>query len=120
MNIFIKLNDIFSVHGVGIITARDKLTIHFAKEQAFQLVSVFSTIKEEIARKVFKLREDTRDWEVKQAQQDLIESNVDIKKIVPWGKIRLSTCFSYYNNCFQPFSRLKINKNSPNVTIVRF
>jgi predicted helicase len=93
---FIKLNDIFPVHSSGIVTARDKLSIHFNKEDAFQLVSDFSSFKEEIARKVYNLDEDTRDWEVKRAQQDILDSGVDIKKIVPILFRPFDIRFTYY------------------------
>jgi predicted helicase len=95
---FIKLTDIFPLYGVGIVTARDKLTIHFNKEQAFQLVSEFSLYseKEEISRNFFNLCEDTRDWELKKAQQDIIGSNIDIKRIVPILYRPFDTRYTYY------------------------
>jgi predicted helicase len=95
---FIKLTDIFPLYGVGIVTARDKLTIHFNKEQAFQLVSDFSsyTGKEELSRNYFNLGKDTRDWKLKKAQQDIIESNIDIDRIVPILYRPFDIRYTYY------------------------
>jgi predicted helicase len=80
---FIKLTDIFPVHSVGIVTARDKLTIKTGKEEVYATISNFSRFDEKAARKKYQLGDDTRDWQVIEAQKDIIESGVDRNKIVP-------------------------------------
>jgi len=80
---FIKVTDIFPVHSVGIVTARNKLTIKPNEEEMYTTVSNFSKMDEKFAGKIYKLGEDTRDWQVIEAQKDIIESGVDRNKIVP-------------------------------------
>lgn len=78
---FRKVTDIFPVHSVGIVTARDGLAIKDSKEEILETVRKFAAMKPEKARRHFKLRDDTRDWKIKLAQKDLEESGMDEKKI---------------------------------------
>ncbi len=66
-----KVTDIFPVNSVGIVTARDSLTIHFTAESLQQTAEWFSRLPVEEAREQFKLGEDSRDWTVAGAQKDL-------------------------------------------------
>ncbi|MHA2075281.1 MAG: type ISP restriction/modification enzyme, partial [Candidatus Hodarchaeales archaeon] len=66
-----KLTDIFSEHGVGIVTARDKLTIHSTKEDIWNTVIDFGTLSPDEARKKYKLGKDAESWGVLSAQEDL-------------------------------------------------
>ncbi len=71
-----RLPDIFPVHSVGIVTARDKLTIHFTPDEVWRTVKEFASLDPEIARQRFKLGKDVRDWKVALAQEDLREAGV--------------------------------------------
>jgi predicted helicase len=93
---FIKLTDIFPVHGVGIVTARDKLTIKGSEEEVYTTVSNFSKVDETFARLSFHLGNDTRDWQVKEAQRDIRDSGVDRKKIVPILYRPFDIRYTYY------------------------
>ena len=66
-----KVTDIFPVNSVGIVTARDSLTIHFTAESLTQTAERFSRLPVEEAREQFKLGKDVRDWTVVGAQKDL-------------------------------------------------
>ena len=66
-----KITDIFQNSSIGIVTARDKLTIHRDPEKVRETVSDFVSLSEEEARKKYNLRKDTRDWKVHLAQADL-------------------------------------------------
>jgi predicted helicase len=79
---FTKLTDIFPVHSVGIVTARDKLTIKGSEEEMYTTVLNFSKVDETFARLNFHLGNDSRDWQVKEAQRDIKDSGVERKKIV--------------------------------------
>jgi predicted helicase len=78
-----KINDIFPVNSVGIITARDKLTINWTADQAWNTVMSFSTLDADLARQAYQLGEDTRDWKVELAQRDIKDTGFDRDKIVP-------------------------------------
>ena len=63
--------DIFQSSSIGIVTARDKLTIHRTAEKVGETVSDFVSLSEDEARKKYYLRKDTRDWKIHLAQADL-------------------------------------------------
>ncbi len=75
--------DIFPVNSVGIVTARDSLTIHWTHEEAWRTVTVFSGMEPELARQGFKLGKDAQDWKVELAQNDLRDSGPTRDKVVP-------------------------------------
>jgi predicted helicase len=93
---FIKLTDIFPVHSVGIITARDKLTIKASEEEVYTTISNFSKVDEKFAGKIYKLGDDTRDWQVIEAQKDINDSGVDRDKIVPILYRPFDLRYTYY------------------------
>ncbi|NMM14113.1 MAG: N-6 DNA methylase [Rhodoferax sp.] len=112
-----KVTDIFPVNSVGIVTARDSLTIHFTAESLKQTAERFSKLPVEVAREQFKLGEDTRDWTVVGAQKDLNDTRrppkqtedaalqptppksewlLDPARIVPVAYRPFDTRFTYY------------------------
>ena len=78
-----SVKDIFPVHSVGMVTARDKLTIHWSPEEVWRTVKDFAQLKEEEARDKYRLGPDARDWKVAFAQQDLRDSGPSKDNIVP-------------------------------------
>ncbi len=78
-----KINDIMPVNSVGIRTARDKLTIHFEKENLINTIREFAALSPEEARARFHLRPDSRDWKIELAQTDLNESQHSNENVVP-------------------------------------
>lgn len=77
-----KVTDIFSESSVGIVTARDKLTIQQTKEKMLSVVHDFSKLSIEFAREKYKLGPDARDWKVELAQKDLQDSGLEEDNIV--------------------------------------
>jgi predicted helicase len=71
-----RIPDIFPVHSVGIVTARDWLTIHRTPDAVWQTVCELVALEPEAARNQFQLGKDVRDWSVARAQQDLREAGV--------------------------------------------
>ena len=66
-----EITDIFQNSSIGIVTARDNLTIHWTPEEVRETVTDFVSLSVEDARKKYNLRKDTRDWKVHLAQADL-------------------------------------------------
>ena len=66
-----KINDIFHISSVGIVTGRDRLTIHRTVEELRETVVDFVSLSEDEAREKYELRRDTQDWKVHLAQADL-------------------------------------------------
>jgi len=79
----LKINEIFPVNSVGVVTARDGLTIAFTKEELIERVSDFLKLSPEEAREKYDLGEDVRDWKVEWAQKDLKGRTNWVNDIVP-------------------------------------
>lgn len=93
---FVKTTDIFPVNSVGIVTARDELTIRWTPEEVWQTVLNFSKSDPELARITYKLGKDTRDWKVQLAQKDLKDSGLDKNKIIPILYRPFDIRYTYY------------------------
>ncbi len=65
------ITDIFQTSSIGIVTARDRLTIHWSDEDVREIVNDFVSLTVEQARERYNLGKDSRDWKVHLAQADL-------------------------------------------------
>ena len=77
------INELMPVNSVGIVTARDHLTIHFDPETAWETVCDFSRIGEEEARARYRLRRDVQSWKVRWAQDDVRGSGPSKSHLAP-------------------------------------
>ncbi|MBT3255373.1 MAG: N-6 DNA methylase [Deltaproteobacteria bacterium] len=91
-----KITDIFLVNSVGIVTARDKLTIQFTPEKVWTTILNFSKMDEDLARQAYSLGKDARDWKVNLAQKDLIDTGLDKRKIIPILYRPFDIRYTYY------------------------
>ena len=76
-----KVTQVFPVNSVGVVTARDSLTIQWSAEEVWQVVEDFASLPEDEARQRYSLPKDARDWKVALAQQDLRDSGPAKDKI---------------------------------------
>ena len=91
-----KITDIFQTSSIGILTARDKLTIHWTAEQLHETVKDFVSLPENEARQKYKLQKDTQDWKVHLAQADL-RNHPDVEQhIQPINYRPYDTRWTYY------------------------
>ena len=74
---FTKITEIFPINSVGIVTARDALTIGWSEDEIWKRVQNFAILEKELARQTYQLGKDARDWKVEFAQRDLKESGLD-------------------------------------------
>ena len=95
-NEFVKVTEILPVHSVGIVTARDRLTIHWTPEDVWTTVLNFSRLDPELARQAYKLGKDARDWKVRLAQEDLKSGGPDRERIVPILYRLFDVRYTYY------------------------
>lgn len=93
---FVSIPDIFPVNSVGIVTARDKLTIHWTENEVWNTVSQFSKMDPELARSAFRLGKDSKDWKVVLAQQDLKNTGPEKSKILPILYRPFDIRYTYY------------------------
>jgi predicted helicase len=87
---------IFPVNSVGIVTARDHLTIHWTPHQVWTTVLNFVSLDPDIARQAYRLGNDARDWKVKLAQEDLRKSGPNKRNIVPILYRPFDVRYTYY------------------------
>jgi len=88
--------EIFPVNSVGIVTARDHLTIQWTPQQVWTTVLNFVSLDTEIARQAYQLGNDVRDWKVKLAQEDLKKSGPTKGNIIPILYRPFDIRYTYY------------------------
>jgi predicted helicase len=91
-----KVTDVFPVNSVGIVTARDGLTIHWTRGDIDDVIHGFSRLSVDEARATYGLGYDTRDWQVELAQRDLRESGLSAERIVPILYRPFDTRYTYF------------------------
>ena len=90
------LNDIFQKSSVGIVTSRDKFTIHRTSEGIRETIPDFVSLSEDEAREKYGLPRDTQDWKIRLAQADL-RSHPDIEQHVESMRYRpYDSRWTYY------------------------
>lgn len=72
-----SVNDLFNLSSVGIVTARDSLTMDFSIDAIREKAETFAHMPTETAREHFCLGKDVRDWRVEWAQKDIIDNAMD-------------------------------------------
>ena len=82
-NRFMPVTEVFPVHSVGIVTARDGLTIRWSADEVWNTVTVFPRMEPELARQGYELGKDARDWKVVMAQQDVRDSGPARERVTP-------------------------------------
>jgi hypothetical protein len=91
-----KINEIFPVNSVGVVTARDALTISWTPEQVWETVMDFLALPVETAREKYQLGKDAQDWKVELAQDDLKNSGPTQDNIVPIQYRPFDIRYTYY------------------------
>ena len=91
-----ELTDIFQASSIGIITARDRLTIHSTPEAVRATVTDFVSLSESEARQQYRLPRDRRDWQIRLAQEDLQNHPEAEQHIVPINYRPFDIRYTYY------------------------
>ena len=90
------VTDIFQESSLGIVTARDKLSIRFTPRAVQETVTDFVSLPAEAARERYRLRTDSRDWQIRLAQEDLRNHPEVEQHIAPIRYRPFDTRFTYY------------------------
>ena len=90
------LTNIFQASSIGIITARDRLTIHSTPEAVHATVTDFAALSESEARQQYRLPRDRRDWQIRLAQEDLRDHPDTEQHIVPINYRPFDIRYTYY------------------------
>ena len=91
-----ELTDVFQASSIGIITARDRLTIHNTPEAVRATVTDFVLLSESEARQQYRLPRDRRDWQIRLAQADLQNHPETEQHIVPINYRPFDIRYTYY------------------------
>jgi len=67
-----SIRDIFIISGNAIKTERDHISIHFSMDDIRKTVEDFKTLDVQFLRQKYELNEDSRDWKVCRAKEDVI------------------------------------------------
>lgn len=95
-HLFTSIAEIFPVKSVGIVTARDRLTIRWSDDEVWHTVRSFSGMEPEQARIAYHLGKDAREWQVRMAQLDLLEGRLTRANIVPILYRPFDVRYTYY------------------------
>jgi type I restriction-modification system DNA methylase subunit len=91
-----RLTEAMPLNSVGLVTARDKLTIQMTSAEVLNIVTEFALLGSEEARERFDLGEDVQDWQVSLAQDDIREHEITENNIVPIVYRPFDIRFTYY------------------------
>ena len=119
---FISIKDIFNLNSVGIVTARDKLTIQFTETEIKNIVNDFANLSVEEARQKYNLGSDARDWSVQMAQNDLKKSGFITENLKKIDYRPFDIRHTYYTGSSRGFhcmprSSVMDNMNNKNISI---
>ena len=84
------------MNSVGIVTARDALTVRWSKREIWGVVREMAEGEEAELRKRYRLGKDVRDWRVAWAQRDLRGSGPSYAKVTPILYRPFDTRYTYY------------------------
>ncbi len=105
-----SLPEIFPINSVGIVTARDGLTIQDTPNQVRKTVHHFASLDHETARVAYQLGKDARDWKVGYAQKDLKDSGLNDENIKPILYRPFDTRYTYYTGKSRGFHCMPRNE----------
>ena len=91
-----SINEVMPINSVGVVTARDKLTIRWSREEVMDVVRDFAERDPEEARSRYGLSRDVRDWKVQWAQDDLKDSGIQQDLVTPVLYRPFDTRYTYY------------------------
>ena len=91
-----SLRSVFPVRSVGIVTARDSLTVRWSANEVWRVASEVADGDVEELRQRYRLGTDTRDWKVAYAQKDLRQTGLSRRKVAAVLYRPFDTRFTYY------------------------
>lgn len=95
------VQEFMPVNSVGIVTARDALTVDMDKQTLWQRVKDFAQLSSEAARQKYDLGKDVRDWQVAWAQKDVTQPKEEC--ITPISYRPFDKRWTYYTGSSRGF-----------------
>jgi predicted helicase len=91
-----KITDIMPVNSVGIVTARDSLTIQNSPEKVREIITDLINLSEEEVREKYNLGKDSQDWKVSLAQKDVKNYGNNQDLVIPILYRPFDLKYTYY------------------------
>ena len=91
-----SVKDLMPVAVSGVVTARDRFTIHHSAAEVQETIETFLGLSDQEARERFDLGADARDWKVSLARRDLLDDGPDYQRIVPIMYRPFDRRYTYY------------------------
>ena len=91
-----SVTEIMPVNSVAIATARDDLTVRWTSADALDVAKDFAALPPRAARRRYRLPNDSQDWKVQLAQQDLKEFGLTVSGVAPIQYRPFDTRYTYY------------------------
>ena len=88
--------DLMPVFASGVVTARDRFTIHHSATEVQETIETFLGLSDQDARERFNLGADARDWKVSSARKELEADGPDYQRIVPIMYRPFDRRYTYY------------------------
>ena len=108
-----SIAELMPVNSVGVVTARDSLTIDLDKDQLWKRVKDFTISDAETLRERYALGKDARDWAVEYAKSD-VAANYSQQNLIPIAYRPFDTRWTYYtgnSRGFQCYPRSSVMQN---------
>jgi len=96
------INHFMPVHSVGIVTARDALTIDENRDALWRRVQDFARLDPEAVRRKYKIEDVEKEWTVALAQKD-VKRDLSHDKLTPIAYRPFDTRWTYYTGTSQGF-----------------
>ncbi len=71
---FLSVKEMFALSSNGVKTERDRISIHFSKNDVADTVSDFRNLDETDIREKYNLPRDSRDWSISRAKKDVLQN----------------------------------------------
>ncbi len=98
-----SVTEMMPVNSVGVVTARDDLTIRWTPDDAFDVALDFASLSPDAARRRYRLPRDSKDWSAPLAQQDVKNSGVSKALVAPIQYRAFDVRYTYYTGASNGF-----------------
>ncbi|WP_322550958.1 type ISP restriction/modification enzyme [Flavobacterium psychraquaticum] len=107
----ISIDKLFQTNSVGVVTAREDITITFDKKYLENIIHDFKNLEAETIRKKYNISEDTRDWKVSFAIEDLKKNEGNFVKIACKPFDLRTTFYTGTTKGFYSYPRKEVMRN---------
>ncbi|UOR88893.1 N-6 DNA methylase [Helicobacter pylori] len=99
-----SVKDMFQISSVGIVTGKDQVVFHKDKKSLLKLLKDFSTLEPSELCRIYKIKEDSRDWRLEYAIRDVRANADNLEKYIVLCQYRpFDYRYTYYTGKSKSF-----------------